>query len=87
MKALFVLLMLKVGFFSAGLDTYWGQFDGLLDNLNSYSDMIVSHIVEEEGVEVCNIGMVDSPAKAKEGAARLKNAGVDIVFAHIACHP
>ena len=86
MKALFVLLMLKVGFFSAGLDTYWGQFDGLLDNLNSYSDMIVSHIVEEEGVEVCNIGMVDSPEKAREGAARLKAEGVDIIFAHIATY-
>lgn len=86
MKALFVLLMLKVGFFSAGLDTYWGQFDGLLDNLNSYSDMIVSHIVEEEGVEVCNIGMVDSPEKAREGATRLKAEGVDIIFAHIATY-
>jgi len=86
MKTLFVLLMLKVGFFSAGLDTYWDQFDGLLDNLNSYSDQIVSHIVEEEGVEVCNIGMIDSPEKAREGAARLKAEGVDIVFAHIATY-
>ena len=27
---------MKAGIFSIGLDTYWDQFDGLLDNLNGY---------------------------------------------------
>ena len=27
---------MKAGILSIGLDTYWAQFDGLLDNLNGY---------------------------------------------------
>ena len=77
--------MTTIGFFSAGLDTYWDQFQGLLDNLTSYGNAISARIWQAD-VQVCNIGMVDSPAKAREGAARLKSAGVDIVFAHIATY-
>lgn len=29
--------MSKVGLFSVGLDTYWGQFDSLLNNLKGVS--------------------------------------------------
>jgi len=28
--------MTKVGLFGIGLDTYWAQFDGLLDKLKEY---------------------------------------------------
>ncbi len=77
--------MTTIGFFSAGLDTYWDQFQGLLDNLTTYGNAISARLWQAD-VQVCNIGMVDSPAKAREGAARLKSAGVDIVFAHIATY-
>ena len=30
----------KVGFFSIGLDTYWGQFKGLKENLQGYHAQI-----------------------------------------------
>ena len=77
--------MITIGFFSAGLDTYWNQFQGLLDNLSSYGSTLVDKI-RQEGVQVCDIGMVDSPAKAREGAARMRAAGVDLIFAHIATY-
>ena len=32
--------MTKVGLFGIGLDTYWAQFDGLLDNLKTYQEQI-----------------------------------------------
>jgi len=32
--------MIKVGLFGIGLDNYWAQFDGLLDNLNGYQQEI-----------------------------------------------
>ena len=32
--------MTKVGLFGIGLDTYWAQFDGLLDNLKKYQEQI-----------------------------------------------
>ena len=31
---------MKAGLFSIGLDTYWAQFDGLLDKLNGYQNQI-----------------------------------------------
>jgi len=34
----------KVGLFGIGLDTYWPQFDGLLDNLKSYQEQIKNRI-------------------------------------------
>lgn len=33
-------MMIKVGLYGIGLDTYWGQFEGLLDNLNRYQNQI-----------------------------------------------
>jgi len=42
---------MKTGLFSIGLDTYWDQFDGLLDNLNSYHARIHDRIAAM-GVDV-----------------------------------
>ncbi len=36
--------MLKIGLFATGLDTYWSQFDGLLDHLNDYRRIIAGRI-------------------------------------------
>ena len=43
-----------------GLDTYWGQFDGLLDHLKGYQNEINQRIAGS-GVEVIDAGMVDNP--------------------------
>ena len=32
--------MAKIGLFGIGLDTYWGQFDGLLERLKGYQKQI-----------------------------------------------
>ncbi len=76
----------RIGFFSAGLNTYWGQFDGLLDHLTGYAGTIVSHIRESEGIRVYDAGMVDSPGKAKAAARELKEAAVDLVFVYVATY-
>jgi L-arabinose isomerase len=36
----------KVGLFGIGLDTYWDQFEGLLDNLNGYQEEIKNKIFD-----------------------------------------
>jgi L-arabinose isomerase len=41
----------KVGLFGIGLDTYWDQFDGLLENLKGYQGKIKQKM-EDDGVEV-----------------------------------
>jgi len=77
--------MIKVGLFGIGLDTYWGQFEGLLDNLMGYQERIKSRIAAF-GVEVLDAGMVDNPEKAQKAAAFLKSADVEIVFLYVSTY-
>ena len=76
----------RIGFLSTGLNTYWNQFEGLLDHLLGYSKTIVSHIESQGGVEVTDVGMVDCPEKAAEAATVLKRAGVDLVFLYVSTY-
>ena len=75
----------KVGLFGIGLDTYWAQFDGLLDNLKAYQGQIKDRI-EGYGVEVADAGMVDNPLKARAAAEYLKSQDVEIVFLYISTY-
>jgi L-arabinose isomerase len=75
----------KVGLFGIGLDTYWAQFDGLLDNLMTYQSQINNKIAQF-GVEVVDAGMVDNPLKAREAADLLKAGDVEIVFLYVSTY-
>jgi len=75
----------KVGLFGIGLDTYWAQFDGLLDNLMVYQNQIKDKIAQF-GVEVVDAGMVDNPVKAREVADFLKANDVEIVFLYVSTY-
>jgi L-arabinose isomerase len=77
--------MTKVGLFGIGLDTYWAQFDGLLDNLKKYQEQIKIRIAGM-GVEVADAGMVDNPVKAREAADFLKAQDVEIVFLYVSTY-
>ena len=77
--------MTKVGLFGIGLDTYWVQFDGLLDKLKAYQEQIKNKIAGF-GVEVADAGMVDSPVKAREAADYLKSRDVEIVFLYVSTY-
>ena len=77
--------MYKIGLFGIGLDTYWAQFDGLLDRLIVYQNFIASRIAEF-GVEVVDAGMVDTPEKAQSAALMLKQNDVDLVFLYVSTY-
>ncbi len=77
--------MTKVGLFGIGLDTYWGQFEGLLDNLLDYQERI-KHKIEQFGIEVIDAGMVDNPVKAQVAAEFLKKNDVEIVFLYVSTY-
>jgi L-arabinose isomerase len=77
--------MTKIGLFGIGLDTYWAQFDGLLDNLKRYQEEIRTKIAGF-GVEVADAGMVDNPVKAREAADFLKAQDVEIVFLYVSTY-
>ncbi len=76
---------MKAGIFSIGLDTYWAQFDGLLDNLNGYHNQIRDRIAAM-GVEVVDAGMVDNPEKAQGAAELFKKEDAEIIFLFISTY-
>ena len=78
-------LSIKVGLFGIGLDTYWPQFDGLLDKLTGYQEQIKNKITGF-GVEVVDAGMVDNPVKARDAADFLKSQDVEIVFLYVSTY-
>jgi L-arabinose isomerase len=77
--------MTKVGLFGIGLDTYWSQFEGLLNNLIGYQNGI-KHKIEQFGIEVIDAGMVDNPVKAQVAADFLKKNDVEIVFLYVSTY-
>jgi L-arabinose isomerase len=76
----------KIGIFGTGLDTYWAQFDGLLDNLKSYQQQIATGITARTGAEVVDAGMVDNPDKAVAAASLFAKEEVDMVFLYVATY-
>ena len=76
---------MKIGLFGIGLNTYWGQFDGLLERLQGYQRQIAEKM-SGMGAEVVDAGMVDDPAKADAAARRLKENDVELVFLYISTY-
>mgnify|MGYP001328511620 CR=1 FL=1 len=77
--------MTKIGLFGIGLDTYWGQFDGLLDRLIKYQKFIAEKM-SQCGATVVDAGMVDSPEKARTAGDLLKQNDVDLVFLYVSTY-
>ena len=76
---------MKAGIFSIGLDTYWPQFDGLLDNLTRYHVEIRDRIAAM-GLELIDAGMVDQVEKANGAAQLFKQEAVDVIFLFISTY-
>lgn len=76
---------MKAGLFSIGLDTYWAQFDGLLDNLTGYHTNIRDRLAGM-GVEIVDAGMIDGAGKADAAAERFQKEGVEILFLFISTY-
>lgn len=77
---------IKVGLMGVGLNTYWGQFNGLYDRLMGYQERISLRINEFEGVEVVDAGIADDVEKANEAASLLKKEDVELLFIFISTY-
>jgi len=74
----------KIGLFGIGLDAYWPQFPGLETRLKSYLNSVQQKLTRPGGgVEVVNVGLVDTAPKAIAAGHQLRQADVDIIFLHI----
>jgi L-arabinose isomerase len=75
----------RVGLFSVGLDTYWGQFAGLKDRLDAYNCAIAAKL-EASGADVVNLGLIDCPEKAIAAGHAFRQGDVDLIFLHVATY-
>lgn len=72
-------LTARVGLFGVGHHTYWGQFEGLLEEMHGKLARLEEK-VRACGVEVVNFGMADNAKSAYALRDRMKAAGLDLVF-------
>jgi L-arabinose isomerase len=72
----------RIGLFGIGLDTYWPQFPGLEDRLRGYVRRVASKLARP-GVEIVNLGLIDSPEKAMEAGHAFRREDVDLIFLHV----
>lgn len=72
----------RIGLFGIGLDAYWPQFKGLKKRLEGYLE-IASQKLGRPGVEIVNLGLIDSPSKAFEAGHRFRREDVDLIFVHV----
>ena len=77
--------MNTIGLFGIGLDTYWGQFEGLHSRLIGYQNQIKARM-EALGAEVIDAGMVDTPEKAVEAGLMLNSKNTELVFLYISTY-
>jgi L-arabinose isomerase len=73
---------LRIGLFGIGLDSYWPQFKGLKARLQGYLGRVATQL-KRPGVEVVNLGLIDTPEKASEAGHQFRRADVDLIFLHV----
>src|SRR5512133_2133072 len=73
---------LKIGLFGIGLDAYWPQFAGLEARLKAYVGKVAKRL-QRPGVEVVNLGLVDTPEKALAAGHQFRQADVDLIFLYV----
>jgi len=73
---------MKVGLFGIGLEAYWPQFDGLEQRLKSYVG-VVENKLARDGVEVVNLGLIDTCEKAVQAGHDFRAADVDVIFLYV----
>lgn len=72
----------RVGLFGIGLDAYWPQFAGLKERLEGYVQIVESRLARPD-IEVVNLGLIDTPAKAMDAGHHFRRADVDLIFLHV----
>lgn len=73
---------LRVGLFGIGLDAYWPQFEGLRDRLTGYLGQVAAKL-ERPGVDVVNLGLIDTVESARAAGHAFRRADVDLIFLHV----
>ena len=76
---------LNIGLVGVGLDTYWGQFEGLKERLIGYQNKINERLVAMDA-NVINVSIIDSQQKAHEAVKLLLEEKVEMLFIFISTY-
>ncbi len=76
---------LKIGLFGIGLDAYWAQFAGLEERLKGYTQLVAGKLAKS-GVQVVNLGLIDTPEKAVHAGHEFRRADVDLIFLYVSTY-
>ncbi len=71
--------LLRIGLVGIGLNTYWPQFSGLKERLEGYTARVSSKL-QRDGLEIVNLGLIDSPERALKAGHELRQADIDLFF-------
>ena len=72
----------RIGLFGIGLETYWLQFPGLQGRLAGYLAQVHQQLARP-GVEVVDLGLIDSVPKAFAAGHRFRREDVDLIFLYV----
>jgi L-arabinose isomerase len=72
-------LQANIGVFGVGHETYWPQFDGLLDELKQKKDIFIQKLSRYD-VTVTDFGITDNAKSAYAMLPKLKAANLDLIF-------
>jgi L-arabinose isomerase len=73
---------LRVGLCGIGLDAYWSQFAGLEQRLQGYVGQVGARLTRP-GVEVVNLGLVDTPARSSDAGHQCRREDIDVLFLYV----
>jgi L-arabinose isomerase len=73
---------LRVGLCGIGLDAYWSQFAGLEARLKGYVAQVASRLARP-GVEVVNLGLIDTPGGSREAGRQCRREEIDVLFLYV----
>ncbi|MGP8251954.1 MAG: arabinose isomerase [Terracidiphilus sp.] len=74
--------VLRVGLCGVGLEAYWSQFAGLEERLKSYVAQMAARL-RRPGVEVVDLGLIDSPSRSREAGHRFRREDIDVLFLYV----
>ncbi len=73
---------LRAGLCGIGLDAYWPQFAGLEERLKGYLAQMAARLARP-GVEVVNLGLVDTPQRSREAGHQCRREDIDVLFLYV----
>jgi L-arabinose isomerase len=73
---------LQVGLCGIGLEAYWEQFSGLKPRLEGYMRQVAERL-QRPGVNVVNLGLLDTPERGRAAGHECRRADIDVLFIYV----